>query len=456
MKRSLSILFALTLVHCSGGDDDPIVMIRDSGVEEVEVPRDGGTRDGGSRVIRDAGPRPRDGGFVDDSFDDAIMIPIGRSGGTAGVINPAGDRDFYSINLSRGIYLWIATITEEVNGVITDPVVRLYGPDRQLVAENDARALSSDTDAEIFYHVPADGLYYIEVLEFSDWSPDSTGAAGGPDYLYQLYALELEDDRNGVAIDLERGDDSASRVRLDFDNNLDGRVLGTFDNRLDDRDVFFVSFSTSGRIRFDRMPVGPMGYGSTTRGGNLIVTHVATGSVTANLFLSDDLTSLRVPYGPGDYEFTITHPGDMVGANDFYAFKTDLQIENAPAPPEPNDTPATAPMLTLSEDATRSAFIITDIDDGDADVFAFEVRAGEEPSIACGAQNAGSGVRGLTIELLDPTLTLIGEDAEEPPNNAFIPQTTTSTGVHYVRITKLSQAPGVDGKWVRCGIRSGP
>lgn len=455
MKRSpVLLLSALGLIHCSGGDDDEVVMIRDSGVEEPE--RDGGPRDAGPP--RDGGVRVRDGGVgdMDDDIDSARGVVLGTIGGHAGVINPAGDRDFYRVQLNAGIWLWVATTTEEIGGVTTNPVVRLYGPDRMLVAENDQRVLSTDTDAEIFYHVPETGLYYVEVLEWSDWSPDSMGAVGGSNYEYKLFIQRLEDDRNGVTFDLERGDDSASAVRLDFDGNQDGIVGGTFDDRVTDRDVFSVSFSTSGMLRFARMPVGPTGYGSTTRGGNLIVTQVDTGSVAANLALSEDLTNLRVPYDPGNYEVAITHRGDMLGANDFYIFKTYLLNENTRVPPEPNDDTSTAPLLTLSEDETRSAFILTEIEDGDVDVFAFEVRAGEQPSVACGAQNAGSGVRGLTAQLLDPTFTVIGEDVEEPPNNAFVPQTATSTGVHYVRLSKTGQAPGVDGHWARCGIRSGP
>ena len=77
-----------------------------------------------------------------------------------------------------------------------DTVLRLYDQDGNMIAENDDMPFRFwETDSGFYFEAEYDGVYYAEVLEWSDWDPTSEGAVGGSTYEYALvaaYANELD------------------------------------------------------------------------------------------------------------------------------------------------------------------------------------------------------------------------------------------------------------------------
>ncbi len=104
-------------------------------------------------------------------------------------IDPAGDRDFFAIDVSAGDVMEIYTVAYAADGDMEpDTVIRVYDPDGNLVAENDDMPYRlQETDSGLYQRADRDGTWFIEVLEWSDWDPDSNGPVGGSTFDYDLY-----------------------------------------------------------------------------------------------------------------------------------------------------------------------------------------------------------------------------------------------------------------------------
>jgi hypothetical protein len=162
---------------------------------------DGGGDDGGGD---DGGGGGREAG---DTIDEAT--PTTREAdGSISVderIGEPGDRDFFAIDVTQGEILWVFSLAYYLTEVATpDTVVRLYDPSGNLVAENDDMPFRlAETDSAVYFQATEDGTWYVEVLEWSDWSPLSEGPLGGSEFEYTLAVfptteLDPEPDNNTV------------------------------------------------------------------------------------------------------------------------------------------------------------------------------------------------------------------------------------------------------------------
>lgn len=111
-----------------------------------------------------------------------------------GYISPAGDRDWYQIDTFEGNIFQIYTESAgELGTVVADTVINLYDENGTLLGENDDMIFRFwQTDSCIFFQSQYDGPYFVEILEFSDWSPDVADAAGGSNFKYELWGARLE------------------------------------------------------------------------------------------------------------------------------------------------------------------------------------------------------------------------------------------------------------------------
>jgi hypothetical protein len=160
----------------------------------------------------------------------------------------------------------------------------------------------------------------------------------------------------------------------------------------------------------------------------------------------------------GSYLLWVDAGGGTAGANDHYVLKALLGQENPlenETMPNSNDTSATATALTLADDmGVARGFILATLPASDVDFFSFDVPAGRQIGVFCGAQSSGSGLRGLQVQLLgtDGT-TVLGMGTETATQGAAITRVTpTAPGTHYVRLTASAQDAEVAGDWVRCGV----
>ena len=449
----LLITLGLTVTACSGGDS-PDATTADTGVDSGVAPRDSGTNDPVDSGVVDSGVA----GDGNDSFDQAQDVGLDVNAGYPAAIDRPSDRDYYYFEGTAGTFVRVYTNSYLTNdGDRVDSVLRLYDAARSQVAENDDSVPRANVNSEIIYRIPADGRYYIEVLEWSDWAGDPP--EGRPDFSYIVYARTVKDMDVGSTIEAERGNDAASAIGAELASRT-GLVCGTFD-AVDDVDVFHFTLGGEAADRYlhiESMPSGPMGYGSTTPIGQVWLTDATGADVIARADLSGEATAFMPSTELGDYLLFVQHAGGGAGANDFYAFKPFLYAENTPET-EPNDTfeAAEPRALTFREaQMNRADFILAHVPDGDVDYFKVSPAANETLTVVCGSRTLGSGVQGLSVTLLDDLgATLATATETETEALRLEDQVVTSTSV-VVRLSKTGQAADVSGDYVRCGLFANP
>lgn len=454
MLRRLAISLCLTALFGCSGSDEP-----DAGTnpDATTTPRDGGVDTPDSGVAVDAGigmdaATTPDAGPNDDneSFDEALDAMKNADRGVTGKIGWGGDRDYFSFAGTAGEFILVTTDSQpRFDGNQVDTVIRLYDSGQAQLAQNDDAVPRVDVNSELIYRIPADGTYYVEVLEFSDWNGDEP--EGRDDFIYALRVQTLEDTNPRVTVATETGNDAASATALGIDETF-GLLCGDYADA-SDVDVFTVGHDRAdGSLAFDMMPPGTDGHGSTTPVGTVWITDATGMDVIARRDFGTEDVDFSPSIPAGDYLLWLQHPGGTAGANDFYAVKTFVQTENDPEV-EPNNDLATAEVRPLAArtDGSRASFVLSHLPDGDVDYFAVVPADGEMLTVVCGSAVNGSGVQGLRVRLLDAQGQVVAEATEPADDLARIEdQTVTSTA--YVALDKTGQDPAVSGDFVRCGI----
>ncbi|MFO1159025.1 MAG: pre-peptidase C-terminal domain-containing protein [Reyranellaceae bacterium] len=105
-------------------------------------------------------------GALDDPFH-----PLGRvvSGGSApGDLETAGDRDWFSLQVTAGTtyHIGLAGIRGG-GGSLADPLVIVHGADGVALAANDD-IIGGDTDSQLDFIAATSGTYYVEAASFND------------------------------------------------------------------------------------------------------------------------------------------------------------------------------------------------------------------------------------------------------------------------------------------------
>ena len=169
-----------------------------------------------------------------------------------GAIDEAGDRDFYAIQVEQGYDYLIAAAAYIYNYEgVPDTVLRLYNEDGEFLAENDDMPFRFwETDSALWFQAEYDGTYYVEVLEFSDWS-ESSEAEGGSNYEYELWGVKTyysEGSSYGENDTQEDADALYEYVLKDGDAGL--YYSSWFDGYLDDSFAQYIS-NIYGHISYD-------------------------------------------------------------------------------------------------------------------------------------------------------------------------------------------------------------
>ncbi len=468
MSRSLSHrMMVLSLAGfafaCSGDDTDTDAGAADAAVDAGVAdtgPADTGPADTGPAdtgvVIPDAGmPDTGPGGDSNDGFDEAFDARKNTNNGFRAAIAEPGDRDYYFFEGTEGEYVRVFTNTAAApNGDRVDTVIRIYDNAEVQVAENDDAVPRVSVDSEIIYRLPADGRYFVEVIEWSDWAEEAL--KGQPNFAYQLQVRTVNANNPGTTIETEAGNDAASAIPAVLNQNV-GLICGTFADNAD-VDVYAFTQPAEGYLYFEMMPAGTDGHGATSPIGNVWLTDASGMDIMARLDMSGDTTNFSPAVPAGDYLLWLQHPGMAAGSNDFYSFKPLIIGGNDPEM-EPNDSRATAEprMLTARPDQMdRANFLLANLPDGDVDYFAVEPVGNETLTVVCGSATAGSGVQGLTIEIQDGTGATLAMATEPADDLARITDQTVTSSVVYVKISKTGQDPVVSGDFVRCGFFVNP
>ncbi|MBK7584324.1 MAG: PPC domain-containing protein [Myxococcales bacterium] len=454
----------------------------------------GGTGGGGTGGTGGAKP---DG---NDTKETATQTKIGTDpakDAVAGALDPvATDQDWYKFDGKKGQALNIITSaktgTDKFDPTYVDLVITMYDSTGKKLAEQDDPNPRSSNDPYILTVLPADGTYYIRVLECTAW--EKGGAANCAPVAkitkknYSLYISEILFTDAGEVKEVEPNETEAAATPLTFKKNPNQAgsyylttMMGTFSSATD-VDTYSFTMATDITVASGSRLNGSLytqeggvdGNGSTTSPGEIwITTKAAPSVILAKVDFSKKDTksglgqSLDVPLiGGTEYVAFYKRAATQTGGNDFYF---DLAGAGAGNPVEKetaseNDTMGTAEALTMATGTAGSYFVEGDLKNNGADVdwFSMNVPAtgSDTVSIACGAERSGSGLRGFTMTLQkgDGSAITGGSAVETADKDALIDKIPTPTGQAklLLKLNASSQDSTIMGTYYRCGIHFRP
>jgi hypothetical protein len=436
------------------------------------------------------------GGMGDgnDSFEEAVDITLDMPVPINTLDPVLTDEDFFKFEGQAGDVIFVIAnakpSTDEFDDTYVDVVLTMYDQNQMKVAENDDPYLSRDSnDSEMWTILPTTGTYYIRVTECNAWDMGGPSACSDAATIthkeYQFSALLLDPADDGNVEDTEGGDDKATNPNIiaasDYVPNPAGNYyatvqFGTFNDNTD-VDVYRVVLptdithqSTLYGAFFINGPEGVNnGIGSSSQIGLAWIEDDA-GTRIAEIDHSVstmDVTArdIRAPMTAGQtYWFYVEHPGDAAGPRDFYLFNHNGSDSNELEPNDAANNAVGTPdvLMTMANGTLTSAFVGGDLTDGDTDHFSVTKPAGFTGtlSVACGAHRSGSGVRGLTVDVLDSTgaMTIASSPAEDETEDLVLDMVDVAT--HASVIVKLTANPTgsatVTSRFYQCGIHFVP
>jgi hypothetical protein len=416
-------------------------------------------------LVQDDGPVTDD----NDSFEQAVQMDFTTTTAKTGVINPAGDSDYFKFTGQAGqwIAVWLDANAACVQDKL-DPIVTLYDTSETQIAQNDDEARGSNCDSWLVTRLPADGTYYAKVQDFAQvkYPTDETKWRGSPLFVYKIHLYTLENGVSGTTIDQEPGNDLGTAAPLVFPSGNAGALLGTFAST-SDVDVYTFTLAVDSSVYFNFQAEGPTANGSTAKLGQVYLKDSGGSTILARIEGAQGVLELRPPMMPaGSYSLWVTTSGTL-GANGFYTASNYTGTTDNPLDGEGatavglNDQLADADPLTESSTA-GSYFVLSHLaTDSDIDYYKVDVAAATKLSAACTAARNGSGVVGLTVSVRDAGDMELRSGTEVLTENLVVggtdsPINISTAGSYYIRLSKTGQASDVAGTWIRCGIHSRP
>jgi len=202
----------------------------------VEVSVFGGEGTGGYTLAAYAGD------IAGDNTTDASLSADGDY--REGVLSPAGDRDWYRVELSEGQALRIGVDTAQVGEGLGDPYVVLYGPDGSEVGRDDDGG--EGLNAWLEYQATSTGAHFVEVRGYSEDASGRYGVSITPgeiggsvdnaDYLNPLgeprsSIIGTPDDQDWFVIEMIEGRPYRISVTSDAENGLADPFLTLYDSQ---------------------------------------------------------------------------------------------------------------------------------------------------------------------------------------------------------------------------------
>ena len=477
----LSLLGAGALVVTTGCGDDEPAGTGGSGGSGTTASSSSATVGVTSSSVSSTGAGAAPDG--NDTFETAEDL---SSGEVSAELSPTGDVDYYTFEGKKGDALYIDIAAQSLVGdsfdeTVIDTIVTLYDADEKQIAQN-TNAPSFDADPRLYTVLPADGKYYLRVVECFTWADDTSVCSGSADkdyYAYDLVAFALDPSSNQNVIEEEPNDTGAEGTLMTYEPFMVGTsyytsfVWGDF-SAATDIDIFKFTPPTDvvvdGRttVEFSPTQPGTNANGSTTSVGRLAVVDPAAPTVALAEIDATHGGFVWAPLTLGkEYWLYVQHPDTTAGAHDFYFYLHSIGGSNPLEMEEvTNDLFATAEVLSGDPNGTLySYFLEGDLIANAVDVDHYKVDvttlADATLAVACAGRYYGSGLRDLKWEVLDETtgMPIAGATATEPiDDNAYkgdivIPAGATNV---IVKISAGSQAADVTGSFYRCGVHLVP
>lgn len=407
-----------------------------------------------------------------------------NTGTVTGVIDPAGDADFYVLDLAADEYYVLATdANPDDNPGEVDTVINLYTADGStLLATADDSVPRYSTDSELVYHSPVAQTVCVKIEEWSTWAGQPP--VGDPSFVYDFGVLQPDMGQPANNEDMEPNNNSASAQPITFENVASTASTATFGflfgSFADEADVDVYAYSmpagnVSSLIYF--VPPGPGGPGQhgsgSTVGLGLVQFTDSAGQVIASVDAAKGAGTIHPPIAQGTDVLLWIHreSGSVAGANDFYTFTQynfDDEALEAEIDAGQNDVLADAETLSnqpsQADPSTSASYVLGFIQAaGDVDYFGFHADANDRVDMACAAIRSGSGLIAPTFAIHDATDVALQSETESdaadlrwsdaPYGDPSLPAVSISTsGTHYLVVSAQGQNPDVSGSYYRCGL----
>jgi hypothetical protein len=389
------------------------------------------------------------------------------------VINPAGNKDYFSFPVLDDQWFYIATSANPNNdSELIDTVISVYSSNgTDLLAQNDDAVIGSSPDSTLYYHAINTENLCIKVEDVSTFSGSTP--EGGSTFIYAIVALpidfDLYDDFN---IDTEPNDTTnTAQTNLStfqysgFQESTS--ILGEFNNSSDiDNYQLLTPFETLG-LQIIAKPSGNTGYGGTSDIGSLEIISADGTEILAQINPSLGVSEIFIPAQAGtNYIVQSNSPTLPIGDNPFYSlFWKTIDGLN---PQESNDTAnnlftGAEVANPISQPFATSHFIGGTLSGvSDTDWWSFEANTGDTINLYCSSWYIGSGVRNATFNIFEspilPPLQTEVEVENQQLNwsnqiNATTPEIPVSTSTtHYLSIDANLFSNTVTGRYYQCGI----
>jgi len=481
-------LFGVLFAGCGGGDETTGA----GGAGGDSAQSSTSAQSSSSSVASSTASSSSTGGMMGDgnnTIETAEPIELNNTTPYEGDLDPLGDEDFYQFEGKSGQALYIGVSAEGIDNVRFDPayidtIVTLYDATGEQIAESNNGVPLFNADAGLLTMLPADGTYYLRVTDCFTWSKNPSSQCQLPEEkdntYYELNVFELDPAFEGITADTEQGNDASSADAIEYAKSQTGNyfiseVYGTFTDKAD-VDVF--SFNMPADIPsqagtrptgyYYLIPPGKSGSGSTTAVGRMYITELATPLVPIAEIYGSQNAELSPPLETGkDYLLFIEHPDLAYEPQDFYfvrhyaGYANPLEADDV----KNNDVMTPDPIAADSNgDGSFSAFIEGDLLGGAADVDHFIATVpptvGDTGTLTavCSALRRGSGLRSMTIAILNKDGSVIVQGTQETTSafaraqNVDIPAGATEI---VVKLT-ATQDPLVTSSFYRCGVHFNP
>lgn len=402
---------------------------------------------------------------------DTLSTETNSAGGTfyrgSGTIDPAGDIDYYTFDVSAGDWVGlIVSANPDGDPGLLDSVITLYDETGATqLAGNDDSVTSGSVDSELYYHSTEDQTLCVSITDYSD--------EGDSAFTYDLAVLPIDFDLyDEFNEDTEPNDDTAAAQTLTTtDAGTDQvftRVAGILDSDTD-ADVYqFDTPANTAAATWSFTPSDTDGYGSTSSTGIVRIYDSDETTVLAELDQQAGSSGFFLPLAPTTtYYVEVNAPaGGALGSNPFYV--QNLVTSTTINPQEMDDTAnndaATAEVATpIAGNGIVSHYIGGTLSGAsDTDWWSFDATAGDSIALACSSWRIGSGVRDATVSVFeDPMGSALQTETENEAEDLLWSDTTTATmspvpvsttATHYFRIEASTFDATVTGRYYSCGI----
>jgi len=367
-----------------------------------------------------------------------------------GILNPAGDKDYYTFTARGGEYVRITTTTLMEGG---DTVLTLREPTGQVVTWSDdfpTGSAVSSLDSVIYAYLAYEGEYLLTVEDYDGYfNPDE--AYGRPDYEYELNLSAWDN----VTSEPDAFEDSNFTAEVDSTNLWSS--IGVHIQEAEDSDFIRVDYSAktedgddakflfiNGVVNLDGSNLTPQ-VRLLDNEGNILSDFTNVGP---------DGQLLYPNMSEGTYYVEIKDANDDGGANYWtYLFLLAREYSPYPVEAESNDSSEEAnavEMSTLQTDSgseyTVGKYFGTLSTSDDTDWYSIEHSYSDGYVILCLNSTLYGSTASPTVELYNDSMELIAEadsDSGADPNLA-IKEQVADTGQYFFSVTG---ANGTSSDW---------